>query len=375
MKEPILTPADYIVASAYAEVPRDIHSLEAKKHLFNRLTVSNATKGHIGTEIDKGLDCLSDMIVKFGKILANPLEYASEYTEVLETVQDSFDLADKLTPDPFPEDESPRPIFDPELLMSNYKKIFSLHMILQMSGAESKQEIYPYNVINKGFRILRTRYMNVLNALTNVFGITSIEVPDSDDEIKFTLHDKQMFFTEAEIAEAKKLEEERELAEAKAKELEKLRSQVKDNANIILKAYNTHKQMGNLKKFEFTEEALCTLKEQNSPEECEKVSALYSLLMAMGDTVRYMPGESGDPFECIMGSFMELENDILSYNQMFQVYLGNYGLTHSRVARSLPMFSTSNGRIVAQYVDTKEYIDEPNPSMDNERRTIHLFSS
>ena len=371
MKEPILTPADYVIASVYAEIPRDIHALETKKLLFNRLTVENATKGHVGTEIEKGLIALGELATKFGKILASPLEFASETEEVLETVQDSFDLVDKLCHDPFPSDESPRPIFDPELLMSNYRRIFALHMLLQMSGIESKQEVYPYNVINKGYQILRTRFINVLNALTNVFGITSIEEIEGD--LKFTLHEKQMFFTEAEIAEQRKAEEERELAEARAKELEDVRKQVRDYAGTILKAYNTHKQIGNLKKLELTEEAIAILKEQNSTEECAMVDALYCLLMAMGDTVRYMPGEKGEPFECIMGSFMELENDVLSYNQMFQVYLGNWGLTHSKVAIALPMFGRASGKIVAQYVDTKEYIDEPNPAMDNSHRTIHLF--
>ena len=371
MIESTLIPDDYASVAVYKKVPKIIHALAEKKHLFNRLTVKNASSCHVGTEIEKGLIALGVAMTKWSKILANPLAYGSETDEILEAVQNTFDIAVHFADVPFDEKDSPRPIFDLEVMESNYRKLFAIRTVLWLIGDKDTKDRYPMNIFNKAFNFFSTNYMNVLEALERVFFMPDDAAPQ--DIITFVLNEQQMFFTEAEKEEIRKEEEARELAEAKAKELEELRKTVKDHADLILKAYETHKQMGNLKKFELTDKAIATLKQQDCPEECEQVEALYCLLMAMGDTIRYMPGEESEPFECIMGSFMELENDVLSYNQMFQIYLGNHGLTHSKVVAALPMFGRATGKIVAQYVDTKEYLDAPNPELDKDMRTIHLF--
>ena len=371
MNEFMLVPEDYFLVTFYKDVPKVIKALKEKKHLFNRLTVEDAMIGDIGSEIEKNLIALGEIIAKWAKILENPLLYAPETDKVMEAIQDTFDLAEQFAEVPFGTETSPRQIYDLDLLESNYRKLSAIHAMLSIATTDANRDQYPMNIFKKTHHMLSSRYQYVLDALAVAFGIRA--EPTAVGAIKFVLHDKQMFFTEEEMEEIRKEEEAKEIAEAKAKELDELRRQVKCNADLILKAYNTHKQMGNLKKFELTEAAINVLKEQNSPEECEQVNALYCLLMAMGDTVRYMPGEEGEPFERIMGSFMELENDVLSYNQMFQVYLGNHGLTHSKVVTALPMFGRASGKIVAQYVDTKEYLDEPNPELDKGMRTIHLF--
>ena len=86
-----------------------------------------------------------------------------------------------------------------------------------------------------------------------------------------------------------------------------------------------------------------------------------------------MPGEQGEDFDRIMGSFMELENDVLSYNENFQMYMGEFGLTHSKVVEALSLFDSTEGKIAAQYIDTKEYIDSIDPEKDHSHASFHIF--
>ena len=71
---------------------------------------------------------------------------------------------------------------------------------------------------------------------------------------------------------------------------------------------------------------------------------------------------------------MELDKDIASYKQPFTIYLGEFGLKHNDIVAALPLIKAVGGRIVAQYVDSKMYIDKPVDDQTNGGpRLVHLL--
>ena len=97
--------------------------------------------------------------------------------------------------------------------------------------------------------------------------------------------------------------------------------------------------------------------------------------MAMSTSVRYMPGEKAPDEDRIMGSFMELEKDVATYGAPFTVYLGEFGLNHNDVVRSINMFDIADSaeHIQAQYVDTKQFIDQFVKELNPIPKAIHIF--
>lgn len=391
----MITEEDFIILRPFQLLRNMMNSIRKVKHLFNRLTINNDCPGRFKcSSLCEGLRDLSVNLVRFSEFSQSPVMKAEDYTFVTNMVSgvfDSHELHTKICSEKLDPNTDPREIlrFEEDDETDNldyvYRELLSMYMIF----FHTEHFKFPVNVYFKLFRNYLYTFETILNKAGNALGCNTemivIYNPFTTEYdsvmglhgLEFTMHDSVMHLTADEQKEKAEAEEAKREAEKREEELNAFRSSVKSEAEIILKAYNKQRELGNLVKFEFTDKAISILNQQNSPEECKQVESLYIFLMAMSCTNRYMPGEEGDPFDRIMGSFMELENDVMTYDSMFRIYLGpgGFGINHSMIATVLPLFSIKNGRIVAQYVDTRDYIDSPDPEMDQRvvGRTAQIF--
>ncbi len=194
-----------------------------------------------------------------------------------------------------------------------------------------------------------------------------------DDEVipEFTLHDEVVAFSPEEIEAQKQREAEEARLAAEERKAEAAKEALRDHIETVNKAYETHIKLNTFSKFAFNKTPFKYLDSMDL-ETCRHCESLYKLLMAMSESVRYMPGEEATDFNRIMGSFMEIENDILTYRQRFTIYLHSYGLEVHDIFNAIQFFDNSNGTFKAQFVDTKEFIEEKTPNYDG-NRSIHLF--
>ena len=393
----MITEEDFIILRPFKLLRNMMNAIRKVKHLFNRLTINNDCPYRFKcSSLCGGLRDLSVNLVRFSEFSQSPAMKAEDHTFVTNMVSgvfDSHELYTKICYEKLDPNTDPREIlrFEEDDENDNldyvYRELLSMYMIF----FHTEHFKFPVDVYFKLFRNYLYTFETILNKAGNALGCNT-EMIDIYNPLtmqydsvmglpglEFTMHDSVMHLT-AEEQQAKAEEEEaKREAEKKEAELNAFRSSVKSNAELILRAYNKQRELGNVVKFSLTDKAISMLTKQNSPDECSTVEALYTFLMAMSCTNRYMPGEEGDPFERIMGSFMELENDVMSYDSMFRIYLGpgGFGINHSMIAAVLPLFSTKNGRIVAQYVDTRDYIDTPDPEMDKRviGRTAQIFKT
>lgn len=389
------TEEDFIILKPFQLLRKMMTAIRGMKHLFNRLTINNDCSGRFLCKyLCEGLRDLSVNLVRFSEFSQSPAIKAGEHTFVANLVSgvfDSHELFTKMCAEKLGSDTDPREIlrFEEDDEDNNldyvYRELLGMFMIFY----HTEHFKFPVNVYFKLYKNYLYTFETILNKAGNALGCNTemidIYNPFTKEHdsvmglpgLEFTMHDSVMHLTADEQKEKAEAEEAKREAEKREEELNAFRSSVKSEAEIILKAYNKQRELGNLVKFELTDNAVRILNQQNTPEECKQVEALYTFLMAMSCTSRYMPGEEGEPFDRIMGSFMELENDVMTYDSMFQIYLGpgGFGINHSMIAAVLPLFSTKNGRIVAQYVDTRDYIDAPDPEMDQRviGRTAQIF--
>lgn len=177
----------------------------------------------------------------------------------------------------------------------------------------------------------------------------------NDDVVSLSEEEKEIAAQKE--AERKRAEEARILAEKKAAELDARRTEVASHAKLIMDAYDQHNKMGNIPNVKFKDSVEKSLRELNTEDDCQLAEKIYRFLYSMADSVRYMPGEKGDPFDRIMGSFMELNNDIASYHATFTVYTDPTGMLRvNDIATACESFEFKEGRMQAQFVDNKKYI-------------------
>lgn len=193
----------------------------------------------------------------------------------------------------------------------------------------------------------------------------------NDEVVALSSEEKELKVKEEE--NRKREAEAKRIADEKAAAVEARRNEVKTHAKIIADAYDQHNKQGNLPNIKFTKEFDSALRNMSTEADCDWVEHVYQFLIGMSNSVRYMPGEQGDPFERVMGSFMELNNDVVSYHAPFTLYVGaGSELSVKHISSGLKAFEINKGNLAAQFVNNKRYIDDN--TMDPSAPTIvHLL--
>jgi len=195
----------------------------------------------------------------------------------------------------------------------------------------------------------------------------------NDETVSLSEEEKEIMAQKE--AERRRAEEAKILAEKKAAELDAYRAEVGAHAKLIMDAYDQHNKMGNLPNVRFTPSVEKSIRELNTESDCQLAEKIYRFLYSMADSVRYMPGEQGDPFDRIMGSFMELNNDVASYHTPFTVYTDPTGMLKvNDIATACESFELKDGHMQAQFVDNKKYITKDTAETSSPKM-VHLIWS
>ena len=361
-----------------------------KKNLL-ALQAKSTLVGHLS--VDGDFDCrreTTDDLARFTAKLGETISKYGHWAESRFTLADSPDEATKMAQncidavsyimDPITREppSDPRAYFNIDGLNNIINGIMSIWVTLDVKNTDGFIEMFQ----NVSYFIL-FRTINIINSLSVAFGIEPIEkvmfkgneiwrMGENHNPLNINYHDEVVSLTPAEKEAIARAEAQKQAEIKRQQELAEKKSSVAGFAETILKCYNRHMQVGNLTNVTLTDDAIRCLENPSSDDDINKIESLYTLLLAMSNSVRYMPGESGTPSDRVMGSFMELDKDIASYKQPFTVYLNEFGLKHNDIVTALPMIKAKGGHIVAQYVDSKQYIDKPDPS-EKGPKLIHMF--
>lgn len=367
-----ITIDDYGNISCFRSIPTLLKRLAPLMDKVSYMTAEGTTTNNLRSEFDEKLNGLALQMKTWAPIIQTPFGSSGIQDEVLDAVKGTFDIASYIIEEDVDANHDTHDIADVDKFELEYRQLVAFGVLFSLSS-----DRYPCNIFKKVYHHLLCKYFETLNALIDVFNLNQemlsfpgLKIPL---DMKFTIHDHPVFLTKAEREAKQRAEEEQARIAAQAEALKKAKEAVSAHAKVILDAYNQQKSLGNLKKLTFVDNVTRLLENPESISECQSVEALYSFLMCMSCSKRYMPGEHGDDFDRIMGSFMELENDVLSYNENFQMYMGEFDLTHSKVVEALSLFDSTEGKIAAQYIDTKEYIDSIDPEKDHSRASFHIF--
>lgn len=367
------------------ELKKELALLQPKASLVGHLSIDgDVALRYPLDELNDYVDKLGQCMSKYGHWSESKLTVADSPNEATEMAEFVIKTIEEITENKNPNPSSdPRDYFDIAKLNEVINKIMSIMITVDDFPN-------PFLPTNGGFiglfssvnTFIMLGVVNILNSLACAFGLKTIEtmeyhqtsIEPGKNPLGITYHDEVVSFSKEE-----KLAMEQEAAQkaaelARKQELEEKKAATAEFASTILKCYNRHMQVGNLTNITLSDEALRCLNNPESDEDIFNVESLYTLLLAMSNSVRYMPGENGSTIDRIMGSFMELDKDIASYKQPFTIYLGEFGLKHNDIVAALPLIKAVGGRIVAQYVDSKMYIDKPVDDQTNGGpRLVHLL--
>ena len=368
------------------------------KHQYGHFEIKSAHRGNIPKVFMENVDAISSALAKYGhwkesgfKLADDPDAVRDAVKKVLIVQSDTYQSIreDNVVIDPYT-------LFDNAPITEQFNKVSTLWMTF---------ELVPGDVVTDS---LKRSFFTALKCVTSTF-ITMLDKldcmvelieadpdlgvdirtmfdgrSDNIEQLDVVKHEEVVYLTPAERemqarAEARKQEEERQ----EALRLDMLNA-VKEKASVIKQCYDQHKKAGTLSRFCIRQEILEALADNSKLINCtEKIEALWSLLMSMSNSVRFMPGEKGEPFERIMGSIMELEKEVCTYKSRFLMSTGEFDLTHNKIVDALTTIAwvsedgSQSGPIQAQYIDTKKYIDQ---TVDKDRdeqtmipRSFHLF--
>lgn len=354
-----------------------LERLSAQSDLVNRLSMESNTEPK-----EIGINYLNpECILKDMKNTAEALKMyhraKEDITSACDDPQMSIDLVKKLveaftdkTKCDNPDKVTALTMFNMDLLNECSTTLFSLYTLTSLYDC-------PMVFLRQVERLFM-RFTYALNSGLRAFGVEEISVAKDDSftiPVVYTLNDRVVTYTQDELEEIERKKREKEEADRIAAKNKEAADRVAEQAKLIMTCYNRLKSSNNLSKINLSQEALEALNGLKDIAACDKVVSLYKLLMAMSASVRYMPGEKAPDEDRIMGSFMELEKDVATYSAPFTVYLGEFGLNHNDVVRAIPMFDLvdSAEHILAQYVDTKQFIDQFVKELNPVPKAIHIF--
>lgn len=362
--------------------------LKPHQDKFNCLSVVGVTRLHDTENVLVELDKLIKSISEYGSWKETALSKMGQ-KDSRDVMSTMFDVASNLNETPqLLNQYDPRKVLDLEKIDSDFvQKIsfvwFTLHCTNNQTGNDMPLYVYQRAIVKLVWNVITTLHMacEVFNEESPITKFTMLgyeihpgidpacEATSDECVPKFTLHDHVVAFSQEEI-EAENRRKAESAAEAeRIQRLQAEKDSIKEHAELILKCYKRHTDAGNLEQFSFSEDGLKTLEDPSSHIDCERVESLYRFLTMMAESNRCMPGETMSDVDKIMGSFMELENDICSYHQRFLMSIFPGHLSHNDVIAAFSFFAK---KLNAQYVDSKEFIEKPNNG-DSRPKSIHVF--
>lgn len=366
----VIQPSEFIYAVPIANLRKAVEKLREKSHVFNHLSVTNSTEGMVSAEIASQLNILGKRIASYGVWKESGMKLAEDPNNVQEVAKEMFDSAVGLNENNVVTGSvDARSLLDLDLIDGDIcNKIASLWFTIHCT-ASFKQDI-PMRVYSRVLSRIVNDLVIVLNEALNVFEhcwkipeiqMFSLKLPiESENKLKFEWHEEAVSFSQEELDYMRKQEEERREAERLEQEKKKTIAETEQLSKDILDSYNKVFSAGAIPNFKFREDHLNTIMEPKTVEDCKSVRSLWRFLMAMSDSVRYMPGDRGKPLDRISGSFVEINDNIIRYNTNMLLYLHtSFEMDHDDVVTALKFLNGSGEHtIVAQYVDTKDYIEE-----------------
>lgn len=379
LDNPIMSHLAFI-APIYA-LKKNLTALQSKATLVGHLSIDGDFDCRRETVQDLCMftEKLGTAISKYGHWAESRFTLADSPDEATKTAQDAIDavnyIMEPITREP-PSD--PRAYMYIDGLNKVINGLMSIWVTLDVPNPDGFIRMFLFTSYHILFRLV-----NIINSLSVAFGIEPIDklifqgneiwrMGDNKNPLNINYHNDVVSLTQAEKEAIARAEAQKQEELQRQKELAEKKASVVGFAETILKCYNRHMQVGNLTSITLTDDAIRCLEDPSSDEDISKIESLYTLLLAMSNSVRYMPGEEGTASDRVMGSFMELDKDIASYKQPFTIYLNEFGLKHNDIVIALPMIKAKGGHIVAQYVDSKQYIDKLDSS-DKGPKLIHLL--
>jgi hypothetical protein len=355
---------------------------------YGYFEVKKAYRGNVPKVFVENIDTICGALAVYGEWKESGFSSANNPSLARDAVKGAFDAASSVF---ITANEGsivdPYTLFDVSKITENFDKVSALWMTFELIKGD--------HVSN----VLRDAFNNSIAHIINTFVtyIDSLGLKLQHDEIVNELrwcerndvplpevvkHDEIVYLTPSEremIAreEARKKEEERQ----EAARIDRI-NEVSEKAAVIKQCYDQHKKCGSLEFFAIDEDIYESLSDKSKMlDNADKIESLWKLLMAMSESVRFMPGEKGSDYERIIGSIMELEKDVCTYHTRFLMSTGCYSLTHNDVVTALStikfVVDNSSSPIHAQYVDTKKYIDQEIDSEKNCQtvfpKSFHLF--
>ena len=359
------------------------------RNMFNRVSFSGASKANFPHVFMESIDEISQALSKYGHWKESALANASEpsiVNEALSTAMKVWSEVMRKSTEHMDNEFAGNPykLLDTGVVLEGFNKLSALELTLYLSDDHEDPVV---RMLGDAFVCAKQSMFETILGFAKQMDIALPLNPEKlyiseDEPLEITVHDEVVFRTPDEIQQAKEAEA-RAAAEAERKaQAQKKVDECSEHAKIVLKSYDQHLKVHSLTRVFIRPEALEILRNPQTGEDCAKVEALYSLLMSMSDSQRYMPGETEAPERRIYGSFMELDKDVCAYKTRFLVYTGSWGTSHNSVADALSMLAwreegapeTEVREIFAQYIETKKYIkDKIVDDHPQAVRPFHLF--
>jgi len=360
------------------------------RNMFNRVSFSGAAKANFPHVFMESIDEISQALSKYGHWKESALANANEPSIVNEALSNAMKVWSgvmrKSTEHMEGEfSDNPYKLLDTGVILEGFNKLSALELTMYISSSGPDDPVV--RMLESAFVCAKQSMFETILGFAKQMDIVLPVDPEKlhvaeDEPLEITVHNEVVFRTPDEIKQEKEAEA-RAAAEAERKaQAQKKVDECSEHAKIILKSYDQHLKVHSLTRVFIKPEALAILRDPKTGDDCAKVEALYSLLMSMSDSQRYMPGETEVPERRIYGSFMELDKEICAYKTRFLVYTGSWGTSHNSVADALSMLAwreegaseTEVREIFAQYIETKKYIKDK--IVDNHPQAVrpfHLF--
>ena len=359
-----------------------------RRSMFNRVSFSVASKANFPHVFMESIDEISHALSKYGHWKESALANASDPSIVNDALSNVMkvwsEVMRKSTEQMDGEfSDNPYKLLDMGVVLEGFNKLSGLELTLYISDGPDP----IVRMLRSAFACAKQSLLETMIEFAKQMDIVPPVDPEKfyvaqADPLEITVHNEVVFRTPDEIRQEKEAEA-RAAAEAERKaQAQKKVDECSEHAKIILKSYDQHLKVHSLTRVFVRPEALEILRNPQTGDDCAKVEALYSLLMSMSDSQRYMPGETEVPERRIYGSFMELDKEICAYKTRFLVYTGSWGTSHNSVADALSMLAwreegapeTEVREIFAQYIETKKYIkDKIVDDHPQAVRPFHLF--
>ena len=359
-----------------------------RRSMFNRVSFSGASKANFPYVFMESVDEISHALSKYGHWKESALANASDPSIVNDALSNAMkvwsEVMRKSTEHMDGEfSDNPYKLLDTGVVLEGFNKLSALELTLYLSDDPDP----IVRMLGSAFACAKQSLFETMIGFAKQMDISLPVNPEKlcvtqVDPLVITVHDEVMYRTPDEIRQAKEAEA-RAAAEAERKaQAQKKVNECAEHAQVILRSYNQHLKVHSLTRVFIKPDALKVLNDPQTGDDCTKIEALYSLLMSMSDSQRYMPGETEEPERRIYGSFMELDKDVCAYKTRFLVYTGSWGTSHNSVTDALSMLAwreegepeTEVREIFAQYIETKKYInDKIVDDHPQSVRPFHLF--